>query len=169
MKKGAKIAIAVVLIVIVGLAGFFAYEFYLQPIAGNSCEPYLKTNCGGNDNAITYNTSNGDITIPSVSQSYGSTYYNVAVAYVPGNSNFEPTGAFFQADTSDIPGNTLNSGQTVTLHDINATGPATAGQMYNGSLWVAYTSTSGGQVCAGAYNTASGCQYTQIGTITLKG
>jgi hypothetical protein len=168
MKKTAKIVIAVVLIVIIGLGGFFAYEFYLQPIAGNSCEPYLKTNCGGNDNAITYNASNGDVTIPSVGQSYGSTWYNVAVAYIPGNTGVA-TGAFFQAYTSDIPGNTLNSGQTVTIHNLNATGPATAGQMYNGSLWIAYTSTSGGQVCAGAYNTASGCQYSEIGTITLKG
>jgi hypothetical protein len=168
MKKTAKIVIAVVLIVIVGLGGFFAYEFYLQPIAGNSCEPYLKTNCGGNDNAITYNTSNGDVTIPSVGQSYGSTWYNVAVAYIPGNPGLA-TGAFFQAYTSDIPGNTLNSGQTVTIHNLNATGPATAGQMYNGSLWIAYTSTSGGQVCAGAYNATSGCQYSEIGTITLKG
>jgi hypothetical protein len=168
MKKAVKIVIAVVLILIIGLGGFFAYEFYLQPIAGNNCEPYLKTNCGGNDNAITYNTSTGDITVPSVGQSYGSTWYNVAVAYLPGNPG-EPNGAFFQADSADISGNTLNSGQTVTIHNLNATGPATAGQNYNGSLWIAYTSTSGGSVCSGAYSTSSGCQYSEIGTITLKG
>ena len=88
---------------------------------------------------------------------------------MPGNPNFEPTKAFFQADTADFSGNTLNSGQTVTIHNLNATGPATAGQNYNGSLWIAYTSTSGGSLCSGAYSTASGCQYSQIGTITLKG
>jgi hypothetical protein len=168
MKKTAKIAIAVVLIIIVGLGGFFAYEFYLEPIASNNCEPYLNTNCGGNDNAITYNTSTGDITIPSVGQSLGSTWYNVAVAYASGNPG-EPTGTTFVADTTDIPGNTLNSGQTVTIHNLPATGPATAGQTYNGSLWIAYTSTSGGSVCSGVYSASSGCQYSEIGTITLKG
>ena len=63
----------------------------------------------------------------------------------------------------------LSSGQTVTIHNLNATGPAVAGTMYNGSLWIAYTTTSGGSSCAGAYSAVSGCQYGEIGTITLKG
>ncbi len=99
----------------------------------------------------------------------GVTWYNVAVAYVPGDPNLEPTAAFFTADPGDFSGNMLQSGQDVTVNNLNATGPATAGQMYNGSLWIAYTTTSGGQVCAGAYEAVSGCQYAQIGTITLKG
>ena len=166
-----KVLIAVILVIIVAGGAYGAYAYYsinIESNGGNSCIPYLRTGCGGNHNAITYDTSTGDITIPSVSQSYGSTWYNVAVAYVPGDPNFEPTNASFQADTSDFPGNTLNSGQSVTVHNINVTAsPAVNG--YNGSLWIAYTTTSGGQVCAGAYKAVSGCQYGQIGTITLKG
>ena len=168
MKKTVKIVIAIVLVVIVAYGAFAFYSVELQGNGGNSCIPYLRTNCGGDHNIITYDTSTGDITIPEVSQSYGSTWYNVAVAYVPGNTNFEPTNASFQADMSDISGNTLNSGQQVTIHNLNVTAsPAVGG--YNGSLWIAYTTTSGGQVCAGAYKAVAGCQYGQIGTITLKG
>jgi hypothetical protein len=172
MKSRSKAIVAIVLVILVAGVGYGAFAYYsifIESNGGNSCIPYLRTDCGGNHNAITYNTSNGDITVPSVSQSYGSTYYNVAVAYVPGNPNFEPTAAYFTSDSADFPGNMLASGQSVTVHNLNATGPTTAGQMYNGSLWIAYTSASGGQGCTGAYDTASGCQYTQIGTITLKG
>jgi hypothetical protein len=97
------------------------------------------------------------------------TWYNIAVAYVPGNPNLEPTAAYFTSDSADFSGNTLASGQSVTIHNLNATGPAAAGTMYNGSLWIAYTATSGGPDCAGTYNAVPGCQYAQIGTITLKG
>jgi hypothetical protein len=169
MKKAIIAVVLIVLVVGVGYGGFAYYSIYIQNNGGNSCIPYLRTDCGGDHNIITYNTSNGDITIPSVAQSLGSTWYNVAVAYFPGNPNYEPTSAFFTADSADFPGNMLASGQSVTINNLNATGPATAGQIYNGSLWIAYTSTSGGQSCAGAYNAASGCQYAQIGTITLKG
>lgn len=130
MKRASKTIIAIVVVIIVagGAYGAFAYySLFIESNGGNSCIPYLRTDCGGNHNAISYNTSTGDITIPSVSQSYGSTWYNVAVAYVPGNPNFEPTKAFFQADTADFSGNTLNSGQTVTIHNLNATGPGHRG------------------------------------------
>jgi len=167
--KTVRVVIVVVIVAIVALAGFFAYEYYLEPIAGNNCVPYLKTNCGGNNNAISFDPSTGDITVPSVGQSYGTTWYNVAITYLPGNPNFEPTSSFFVADPGDFPGNMLASGQTVTIHSLNATGPATSGQMYNGSLWIAYTTTSGGQNCAGGYKAVAGCQYAEIGTITLNG
>jgi hypothetical protein len=166
-----KAILAVVLIIIVAAGAYGAYAYYSINIfsnGGNSCIPYLRTDCGGNHNVITYDTSAGTITIPSVSQSYGSTWYNVAVAYVPGDPNLNPTNASFASDSADFPGNTLNSGQSVTVHNLNVTAsPAVNG--YNGSLWIAYTTTSGGSNCAGAYKAVSGCQYGQIGTITLKG
>ena len=167
--KTVRIIIAVVLIVIVAYGGLSVYSLYLQPSPSNTCVPYLRTNCGAGNNAISYDTSTGDITVTQVGQSYGTTWYNVAVAYVPGDPNLEPTSSFFIADSSDFSGNMLASGQSVTVHSLNATGPATAGQTYNGSLWIACTTTSGGSVCAGAYKAVSGCQYAQIGTITLKG
>jgi hypothetical protein len=169
VKKVTKAIIAIVLVAILAYASLAIYSVYIQNNGGNSCTPYLRTDCGGDHNIITYNTSNGDITIPSVSQSLGTTWYNVAIAYVPGNPNLEPTAAYFTADSSDFSGNMLASGQTVTIHNLNATGPATSGQIYNGSLWIAYTSSSGGPDCAGAYQAVSGCQYAQIGTITLTG
>jgi hypothetical protein len=169
MKKTTKIVIAVILVVIVvGYGSLSFYSLFIAGNGGNSCIPYLRTDCGGNHNIITYDTSNGDITVPSVSQSFGSTWYNIAIAYFPGNPNFEPTTAYFTPDSADFSGNMLASGQSVTIHDLNATGPAVAGTMYNGSLWIAYTTASGGSDCAGAYNTQV-CQYVQIGTITLKG
>jgi hypothetical protein len=167
--KTVRIVIVIVLVAIVALAGYLTYAFYFQPIAGNSCVPYLRTNCGGGNNVITYDKSTGDITVPNVGQSFGTTWYNVAVTYSPGDPNMVPTSSFFVADPSDFSGNMLTSGQTVTVHSLNATGPAVAGQMYNGSLWIAYTTTSGGQSCAGAYRAVAGCQYSQIGTITLQG
>jgi len=169
MKKAVLAVVIVVVIVIAAYGGFAVYSVYIEGNGGNTCEAYLRTDCGGNHNAITYDTATGDITIPSVSQSFGTTWYNIAVAYVPGDPNLSPTGAYFTSDSADFSGNSLASGQKVTIHDLNATGPAMAGQMYNGSLWIAYTSSSGGSSCAGAYQAVPGCQYAQIGTITLKG
>ncbi len=169
MKRTVKIVAAIVLIAIVAYGGLSVYSIYLAPASSDTCIPYLRTNCGAGGNAITYDASTGDITIPQVSQSYGSTWYNVAVAYVPGDPNLSPTAAYFTADPGDFSGNMLSSGQSVTVHNLNATGPAVMSQTYNGSLWIAYTTASGGQSCAGAYSTSSGCQYAQIGTITLKG
>jgi hypothetical protein len=171
MKKGTKVALAVVLVIIVAGAAYGAYAYYsifVESNGGNSCVAYLRTDCGGNHNAITYDASTGDVTIPSVSQSFGATWYNIAVAYVPGDPNLSPTAAYFTSDPADFSGNTLNSGQSVTIHNLNVTAsPAVSG--YNGSLWIAYTTTSGGSSCAGGYKAVSGCQYAQIGTITLKG
>ena len=168
MKSAVKVVIAIVLVVIVAYASLSVYTLFIQGNGGNSCEGYLRTDCGGGHNAITYDTATGDITVPSVSQSFGSTWYNIAVAYVPGDPNLSPTGAFFTSDSGDFSGNTLASGQSVTIHDLNVTAaPAVDG--YNGSLWMAYSTTSGGSSCAGAYKAVSGCQYAQIGTITLKG
>jgi hypothetical protein len=169
MKRAVLAVVLIVVIVIAAYGGYAFYSIFIQGNGGNTCEPYLRTDCGGNHNVITYNTSNGDITVSSVSQSFGVTWYNIAVAYVPGNPNLSPTAAYFTADASDFPGSMLNSGQKVTIHDLNATGPAMSGQMYNGSLWIAYTTTSGGSSCAGAYQAVPSCQYAQIGTITLKG
>lgn len=160
------------MIIIVAFAGYVAYSLYYVPLTSgykqvdDSCIPYLRTNCGGNNNAIGYDPKTGDITVSDVGQSYGVTWYNVVVAYVPGNPA-EPTGVYFQQDSADFPSNTLNSGQSVTVHSLNVTGPATAGASYNGSLWIAYTLTSGGQDCAGSYQSGSGCKYGEIGTITL--
>lgn len=171
MKRGRKIALVVVLVIIVAGAAYGGYAYYsivLFNNGGNSCVSYLRTDCGGDHNVISYDKATGDITVGSVGQSFGETWYNVAVAYTSGNP-VEPTAAYFTQDSADFPGNTLNSGQHVTIHDLNATGPAVAGMVYNGSLWIAYTTTSGGSSCAGAYNSVQGCQYTEIGTITLQG
>jgi hypothetical protein len=168
MKKAVLAVVLVVVIVIAAYGGFAVYSVYIEGNGGNSCIPYLRTDCGGNHNAIAYDASTGDITVPSVSQSFGSTWYNIAVAYVPGDPNLSPTGAYFTSDSADFSGNSLASGQSVTIHDLNVTAaPAVDG--YNGSLWIAYSPTSGGSSCAGAYKAVSGCQYAQIGTITLKG
>lgn len=169
MRRSVKIVLAVVLVIIVGYAAFAFYSIDIQNNGGNSCIPYRRTNCGGDHNIIGYDTSTGDITVGSVSQSYGVTWYNIAIAYVPGSPYLPPTSAYFTPDSADFPGNMLNSGQTITIHDLNATGPAMAGQIYNGSLWIAHTNSTSGPSCAGAYGAVSGCQYTQIGTISLKG
>jgi hypothetical protein len=168
VKKTVKIVVVVVIIAVLAYAAIAVHSLYFSPNNGNSCIPYLRTDCGGDDNVISYDPSTGDITVASVSQSFGQTWYNIAVAYVPGNPNLEPTAAYFTSDSADFSGNMLASGQSVTIHDLNATGPVGSGQMYNGSLWLAYTTTSGGSPCAGAYQAVSGCQYAQIGTITLK-
>jgi hypothetical protein len=177
VKKSTKIVAVVVVVVLLGVAGYITYEFYFAPISPDSCIPYLRTNCGGGGNAISFNTSTGDITVPSVSQSYGVTYYNVAVAYAsadqqgnPTNGyshNYGPKGTYFQSDTSDIPGNTLSSGQTVTLNNINATGPVQSGNTYYGALYLAYTNSTSGGPCTGLAGANPNCQYTEIGTITL--
>lgn len=172
MKSRSKVILAVVLVIVIagGAYGAFAfYSIYGFNNGGNSCISYLRTDCGGDHNVISYDKTTGDITVSDVSQSFGQTWYNIAVAYVPGDPNLSPTHAFFTADPSDFSGNMLNSGQKVTIHNLNATGPAVAGQEYNGSLWIAYTTTSGGSSCAGAYDAVAGCQYAQIGTITLQG
>ena len=166
-----KTILAVVLIIVIAVAAYGAYAYYsifLFSNGGNSCVSYLRTDCGGNHNVITYDASAGTITVPSVGQSFGTTWYNVAIAYVPGDYNLSPKGAYFTTDSADFSGNMLASGQKVTIHDLNVTAsPAVSG--YNGSLWIAYTTSSGGSSCAGVYNSASSCQYDQIGTITLKG
>jgi len=167
MRRTAKIVAVLVVVAIIAVAAYEIYGIYLAPSDQNTCVPYLRTDCGHPGNDISYNPATGDITVPSVGQNFGSTWYNVAVAYVNGNP-LVPRGAYFQADSSDFTGNMLNSGHDVTVHSLNATGAAAAGQTYNGSLWIAYTTSAGGSPCSGTYQ-VSGCQYAEIGTITLQG
>jgi hypothetical protein len=68
-----------------------------------------------------------------------------------------------------VPGSTLNYGQSVTVHSLGATGPATAGTTYSGSICTTYTTSSGGPACAGAYRAVAVCGSARIGAITLQG
>lgn len=169
MKRKAVLAIVLVIIVAAGAYGAYAfYSIYLFSNGGNSCVGYLNTNCGGNHNVITYDKSAGTITVTDVSQTFGQTWYNVAVVYAPGDPNATPKGVTFQPDPTDFPGDMLNSRQSVTITNLPVTSsPAVGG--YNGSIWLAYTTTSSSTSCAGSYAGVAGCEYTQIGTITLKG
>ena len=90
MKKSIIAVILVVVIVVAGYGGYAFYSIDIQSNGGNSCIPYLRTDCGGDHNIISYDTSTGDITVGHVSQSYGATWYNVAVAYVPGTRTSSP-------------------------------------------------------------------------------
>ena len=68
-----------------GAYGAYAYySIYLFNNGGNSCVSYLRTDCGDDHNVIGYDKTTGDITVGRVSQNYGQTWYNIAVAYVPG-------------------------------------------------------------------------------------
>jgi hypothetical protein len=170
-KKYLAVPIVVVLIV----AGFFAYNYEFHVFGageGNGtaqCTSYLRGDCVYN---ATFDPSTDDLTVYGVGQVTGSDMYNVGFAYAPAvaqeNSQYGPIGSTFQASGS--PSNdVLKSGQTVTVtfDSINASAPADSNGQ-DGYLWIAYTSSSGGSACIGQISSLTNCSFFNIGYVNLN-
>jgi hypothetical protein len=170
-KKYLVIPLVIILIV----AGFFAYNFEFHVFGageGNGtaqCTSYLRGDCVYN---ATFDPSTNDLTVYGLGQVTGSTMYNVGFGYAPSvaleNSQEGPVGSTFQASSS-LSTNTLNSGQavTITFDSINASAPVDLNG-HNGDLWISYTSSSGGSDCVGPISSLTDCSFFDIGYVVLN-
>jgi hypothetical protein len=157
-----------ILIIAVVLGALFS----LGVFSGTS---FLGTTCiassGYYCSITSYSHTNNQITV-TIGQSTGATYYGVGIAYAPQGTAITTSGVPNVGSFSGIPttSNTLVSGQTVSV-SLTVPGysaPVTVGTTTAGSIWLAY-STSSGTTCIGSQNSLpSNCQFTQIATLTAK-
>ena len=175
--------IAVPIVIILIVVGFFVYNYEFHVIGGGEgngtaqCTSFLQGNC--NYNAM-FDSSTDDLTVYGLGQITGNTMYNVGFAYAPAvapetgsGQSTGPAGATFQASSS-LSNNVLSSGQTVTItfDSINASAPAN-GNGQDGYLWIAYTTSSGGSSpaptdCVGPISSLTNCFFFNVGYVNLN-
>jgi len=156
-----------ILIIAVVLGALFSLGVFSgTSLLGTTCIASSGYYCSG----LVYSHTNNQITA-TIGQSTGATYYGVGIAYVPqgtATTNGVPSATFL-----GIPGNTLASGQTVSV-SLTVPGysaPVAVGTTTAGSIWLAYSTSSSasGTLCTGPANSiSSNCQFTQIATLTAK-
>jgi len=173
-----KIFLAIPIVVVLVVAGFFAYNYEFHVLGhgeGNGtaqCTSYLRGDCVYN---ATFDSTTDDLTVYGVGQIYASTMYNVGFAYMPAVAHLGgspqstgPVGAIFQASSS-LSNNVLNSGETITItfDSINASAPANSNGQ-DGYIWISYTSSSSGSDCVGPISGLANCSFFNVGYIKLN-
>jgi len=155
-----------ILIIAVVLGALFSLGVFSgTSLLGTTCIASSGYYCSG----LVYSHTNNQITA-TIGQSTGATYYGVGIAYVPqgtATTNGVPSATFL-----GIPGNTLASGQTVSVSlPASSASSVAVGTTTAGSIWLAYSTSSSasGTLCTGsASSISSSCQFTQIATLTAK-